>query len=304
MDKECKMAKEECSVKLPLTLNEAVRTVLQNHGRDIMIKDKKRFIALLKDYSCSSEEVARMDYALTDQILAMWYEADKKEVTGLESKVNDVKKINNRLVSYNGFDRDIALGITKTLMYAFGWDMSIAETWDDLPEDLRDKVADSDTAAKSRSGDNRKSMASEDKLSSGEDARKHRKPEGSGQDAKLERPDRERILERRDIHTKVLFYVYLSAFCFCFIACVASAVIYAFLDINGSWVKIFPMGISSTMCVLGIKFFKKPFVQMLKDEAEAERLCLKYNAMEYFILISQGGKGDVVKAVLESVPKM
>lgn len=266
----------------PLSPKDAMRKILAQYEREILLKDKRRFISLLKDYVCSSEgEVARIEYALTDQVIKLLYEADKKDLNSLDSKIAAVKKINNRLVSYNGFDPNAALEITDSLIYAFGWSISIASTVDELDKTFRNTALNLTSSPQSvEKNEFRPQLSNNDTLPffkrlvycfTGKWQPCVSKPKKQ-KDYSLPREQARGMAFRRyDSHSKTLFRIYIATYFICLAACAVSAVISVF---TADLIKAVPSGIVSVISGLGIGFFKKSFEQTMKDDSDSADRCL------------------------------
>lgn len=296
----------------PLSPKDAMRKILTQYEREILLKDKRRFISLLKDYVCSSEgEVARIEYALTDQVIKLLYEADKKDLNGLDSKITAVKKINNRLVIYNGFDPNAALEITASLIYAFEWSISIASTVDELDKPFRDTALNLTSSPQSvEKNEFRPQLSDNDTLPflkrlvycfTGKwqpCVSKQKKQK----DYSLPREQtRGMVFQRYYSQSNMLCYIYIGTFCTCLAACVVSVVISVF---TGDLIKAVPSSMVSVISGLGIGFFKKSFDQTINDSYDAAKLCYRYETMEYFIKSMKDGQPEVVKAVIENFSKV
>lgn len=315
-----------CDAELSLSVKEAMRMILQKYGREIIYKDKKRFISLLKDYTGSTEEIGRIEYALTEQVIKLLYDADKKELKGPDSKINDVTKINNRLVSCNGFDKNAALEITGTLIYAFNWDFSIAATPDELNGQLRDDEISSTGSSPDEEKVTQKSFLKKDEemfiykskdqptkksfLAKLRERFKH-KTVGEAQPTKHKNKNSLSSEEMKTItwkrynrHASILFYVYIASFFICLVVSAFFLIIGLDGIRNQNIIKMLISGGFSTVSILGAIYFRKAFEQTYKNDADISKQYLQYDAMEYFFIISQNGKEDIVKAILENFPKL
>ena len=248
---------------------DAMRRILDKSGRDLLQNDKRRFISLLKDYAFASEmELARIEYALTDHTIKLLYDADK-EKSDSSKKVEIVERINNSLVISKGLDRGAALEITSALVYAFNWNIDVVSDERDLGETLNKR------SARNESKENRKKSK-----------KTKWKPITLSEMRGL-------TVRRFDKHSNILFVAYITSYVILF-ASLAFFVLSFFIWSPAKW---WPISVINGVLSIGAGLV----VKLLKDSYER---CLNYDAMSYFLVVSQNGDTDVIRAVIENFPRM
>jgi len=175
----------------------------------------------------------------------------------------------------NGLAYEAALELTSNLIYAFGWGIEIRSRTD--KKQIFDRLY--------------KKPIKDEKFNTKQTTDSEKK-------SKLESIDKVKnsVADRYDNHSNKVFTSYIVSFWILFglMCCVFIFFILSFVLWSNNPL---PIAGANAVIAIGIGIMMK----LLKDSFERYS---KYDALSYFLIISENGKSDIISAVFENFPKI
>lgn len=106
-------------------LKNAIRSIIEREGREVIKNDKRRFIALLKDEAPGFlKQIRQIEYVLSGEIVRILLMADGESD---EEKFKAISQIILRLTRNFDIKRSAAIEVTSYLTDGLGWGLRIVE---------------------------------------------------------------------------------------------------------------------------------------------------------------------------------